>query len=56
MSLVKELLGYFYIFVILLFPFDIMFLFYRVSRSSPEVFWKYAANLKENTHVEVWFE
>ena len=40
------------------------FLFYRTSldgakiRSSrPEVFliWKYAANLQENTHAEVWF-
>ena len=21
-----------------------------------EVFWKYAANLQENTHAEVWFQ
>ena len=24
--------------------------------SSEKVFWKYAANLQENTHVEVWFQ
>ena len=23
--------------------------------SEKNVFWKYAANLQENTHVEVWF-
>ena len=28
-----------------------------VQRYSWEkVFWKYAANLKENTHAEVWFQ
>ena len=28
-----------------------------VQRCSWEkVFWKYAANLQENTHVEVWFQ
>ena len=27
-----------------------------IQRSSEKnVFWKYAANLQENTHVEVWF-
>ena len=24
--------------------------------SPPEVYWKYAANLKENTNVEIWFQ
>ena len=26
------------------------------SCSLKKVFWKYAANLQENTHAEVWFE
>ena len=25
-------------------------------RSYKKVFWKYAANLQENTHVKVWFQ
>ena len=24
--------------------------------SQEKVFWKYAANLQENTHAEVWFQ
>ena len=26
------------------------------SCSYKKVFWKYAANLQENTHAEVWFQ
>ena len=28
----------------------------KFRSSDPEVFWKYAANLQENTHAKVWFQ
>ena len=30
--------------------------YWSFSEAAIQVFWKYAANLQENTHAEMWFQ